>query len=122
MVKERKSIFILLYLGINLFIGSLSFYNNDNKKKANCVMAFGIIYLIYNFIRTLAILFELCLNKEESFNNESLFNNIIRDFENEENDEDIRSEEKKINEEENIDNDNNNQDNIREVEVEQNDD
>ena len=122
MVKERKSIFILLYLGINLFIGSLSFYNNDNKKKANCVMAFGIIYLIYNFIRTLAILFELCLNKEESFNNQSLFNNIIRDFENEENDEDIRSEEKKINEEENIDNDNNNQDNIREVEVEQNDD
>ena len=39
----------------------------------------------------------------------------------EENDEDIRSEEKKINEEENIDNDNNNQDNIREIEVEQND-
>ena len=80
MVKERKSIFILLYLGINLFIGSLSFYNSDNKKKANCVLAFGIIYLIYNFIRTLAIVFELCFNKEEAFNNESLYNNIKRDL------------------------------------------
>ena len=123
MVKERKSIFILLYLGINLFIGSLSFYNSDNKKKANCVMAFGIIYLIYNFIRTLAIVFELCFNKEEAFNNESLYNNIKRDL-NEENEDDIKSEEQKIkNEEENIDNDNNDQDdNVREVEVEQNDD
>ena len=118
MVKERKSIFILLYLGINLFIGSLSFYNSDNKKKANCVLAFGIIYLIYNFIRTLAIVFELCFNKEEAFNNESLYNNIKRDL-NEENEDDIRSEEKKINEEENIDNDNNDRDdNVREVEVE----
>ena len=121
-VKERKSIFILLYLGINLFIGCLSFYNSDNKKKANCVMAFGIIFLIYNFIRTIAVIFELCLNKEEAFNNKNLFDNIKNDFENEENEDDIKSEEKKINEEENIDNDNNNEDNIREVEVEQNDD
>ena len=123
-VKERKSIYILLYLGINLFIGSLSFYNNDNKKKANCVMAFGIIYLIYNFIRTLAILFEMFLKKEEAFNNESLFNNIKSDFENGEDEGDLKSEEKPIkkNDEDNINNDDDQADNVREVEVEQNDD
>ena len=123
-VKERKSIYILLYLGINLFIGSLSFYNNDNKKKANCVMAFGIIYLIYNFIRTLAVLFEMFLKKEEAFNNESLFNNIKSDFENGEDEGDLKSEEKPIkkNDEDNINNDDDQADNVREVEVEQNDD
>ena len=125
-VKERKSIYILLYLGINLFIGSLSFYNNDNKKKANCVMAFGIIYLIYNFIRTLAIVFEICLKKEETFNNASLFNNIKRDFENDGNDGDLNSEnqdiKKNYNDKENINNDDDQDDNVREVEVEQNDD
>jgi hypothetical protein len=123
-VKERKSIYILLYLGINLFIGSLSFYNTDNKKKANCVMAFGIIYLIYNFIRTLAVLFEIFLKKEEAFNNESLFNNIKRDFENGEDDVDLKSEEKPIkkNDEDNINNEDDQADNVREVEVEQNDD
>ena len=123
-VKERKSIYILLYLGINLFIGSLSFYNNDNKKKANCVMAFGIIYLIYNFIRTLAVLFEMFLKKEEAFNNESLFNNIKSDFENGEDEGDLKSEEKPIkkNDEDNINNEDEQADNVREVEVEQNDD
>ena len=123
-VKERKSIYILLYLGINLFIGSLSFYNNDNKKKANCVMAFGIIYLIYNFIRTLAVLFEMFLKKEEAFNNESLFNNIKSDFENGEDEGDLKSEEKPIkkNDEDNINNEDDQADNVREVEVEQNDD
>ena len=125
-IKERKSIYILLYLGINLFIGSLSFYNTDNKKKANCVMAFGIIYLIYNFIRTLAIVFEICLKKEETFNNASLFNNIKRDFENDGNDGDLNSEnqyiKKNYNDKENINNDDDQDDNVREVEVEQNDD
>jgi len=58
-------------------------------------MAFGIIFLIYNFVRTLAVIFELCLNKEEVFNNKNLFINIKNDFENEENEDDIKSEEKK---------------------------
>ena len=125
-VKERKSIYILLYLGINLFIGGLSFYNTDNKKKANCVMAFGIIYLIYNFVRTLAVTFELCLKKEEAFDNDSLFKNIIKDFDNEEVEDDLKSEEKAIKNEEKLDDENNidneQDDNVREVEVEQNDD
>ena len=76
MLKERKSMYSLLYLSFNLFVGSLSFYNFDNKKKANCVMAFGIIYLVYNFIRTLAVVIEICFNKEESFSNKSLLGKI----------------------------------------------
>lgn len=92
-VKERKSYYILLYLGINLFIGSLSFYNSDNKKKANCVMAFGIIYLIYNFVRSLAVIFEICFKKEEAFDNENMKKNIIKDLEEKGEEGDIYSEE-----------------------------
>ena len=139
MVKERKSMFVLLYLGINLFIGGLSFYNSDNKKKANCVMAFGIIYLIFNFFRTLAIIFEICFKKEESFENKTLMDNIKYDLNNEVEEEEINNQEQNNEnnennenegENENNDNNNDNNDNInndeqneadgREVEVEQN--
>ena len=89
-------------------------------------MAFGIIYLIYNFVRTLAVTFELCLKKEEAFDNDSLFKNIIKDFDNEEVEDDLKSEEKAIKNEEKLDDENNidneQDDNVREVEVEQNDD
>ena len=119
MIKERKSIYILLYLLINLFFGSLSFYVRDNKKKANCVMAFGIIYLVYNFVRTLAITFEICFKKEEAFKNQSLMNNIKKDLEDGENEDDNRSEEKSIKKNEE-DNENNGE--VREVEVNQNND
>ena len=138
-IKERKSLYLLLYLGINLFIGSLSFYNSDNKKKANCVMAFGIIYLIYNFVRTLAIIFEFFFKKEEAFDNENLKNNIKDDFNEIGEEGDINSDEgNSQNEEENDNNinnkdyeNNNDDDNInneekkdedgREVQIEQDD-
>ena len=131
-VKERKSYYILFYLGINLFIGSLSFYNNDNKKKANCVMAFGIIYLVYNFVRSLAVIFEICFKKEEAFDNENMKKNIVKDLEEkgeegdiyseenieeknggeDENEEEKKSNEENKNNEENKSNGENNEDNI----------
>ena len=123
--KEIKSFYILIYLGINLFIGSLSFYNTDNKKKANCVMAFGIIYLVYNFVRSLAIIMEICFKKEETFNNQNLIKNIQKDL-NEKEDSDIHSEKESIkksqqeNNDDNIDNENNNKD--KETNAEQHDD
>jgi hypothetical protein len=145
-IKERKSFYILLYLGINSFIGSLSFYNSDNKKKANCVMAFGIIYLVYNFVRSLAVVFEVCFKKEEVFENENLKKNIITDLNekgeegdiyseaninqneegnenieenNEENNEENKEENKEENNEDNINNEPNNdeQNNADEREV-----
>ena len=118
MSKERKSIYILLYLLINLFFGSLSFYVRDNKKKANCVMALGIIYLVYNFVRTLAIIFEICFKKEEAFKNQNLMNNIKTDLEEGPVEDDNKSEEKSIKKNEEEDNENNGE--VREVEVSQN--
>ena len=48
-LELRKAIFIIIYLCFNLFIGCLSFYNVGRKRRANCVMAFGIMFLVYNF-------------------------------------------------------------------------
>ena len=124
-VKERKSLLVLFYLGINLFIGSLSFYNFDNKKKANCVMGFGIIYLVYNFIRSLAIVLEICFKKEETFTNQSLLNNIKDDLEGKEERKDSHDEEQntQIKEDENQNNINNeqNDEDGREVEIKHDD-
>ena len=124
-VKERKSLLVLFYLGINLFIGSLSFYNFDNKKKANCVMGFGIIYLVYNFIRSLAIVLEICFKKEETFTNQSLLNNIKDDLEGKEERKDSDDEEQntQIKEDENLNNINNeqNDEDGREVEIKHDD-
>ena len=142
MVKERKSFYILFYLGFNLFISGLSFYNTDNKKKANCVMGFAIIYLIFNFLRTLAIIIEISFKKEESFDSQALMENIKDDLNKEvEGEVEVEEEDKKSQEQnnqndenegdvENMSNNDNNNDNInneeqndadgREVEVEQN--
>ena len=124
-VKERKSLLVLFYLGINLFIGSLSFYNFDNKKKANCVMGFGIIYLVYNFIRSLAIVLEICFKKEETFTNQSLLNNIKNDLEGKEEkkDSDDEVQNTQIKEDENQNNINNeqNDEDGREVEIKHDD-
>ena len=125
--KERKSIFILLYLGINLFFGCLGFYNSDNKKKANCVMAFSIIYLFYNFIRSITVIIFYCFRKEEYFINRNILDIIGEDLNAQGNETDLRSENEPINNdnEDNINNDDNNINNGsndgdgREVEVEE---
>ena len=88
-------------------------------------MAFGIIYLVYNFVRSLAIIMEICFKKEETFNNQNLIKNIQKDL-NEKEDSDIHSEKESIkksqqeNNDDNIDNENNNKD--KETNAEQHDD
>ena len=136
-IKERKSLGILLYLGINLFFGSLGFYNSDNKKKANCVMAFGILYLIYNFVRSVTAVVVYCFRKEELFKERNICSQIGTDINAMADEDDMRSENLPINKEkdndDNINNDgnssNNNEDNnnnnetnegeVRDVEVEE---
>ena len=111
-ISQRKSIYIIIYLCFNLFFGSLSFYNIGREKRVNCVMGLAILFLIYSFFRTLAIIINLVCNKEESFINEKLLLKIKNVLNNEEIDnEDVASEEKNIKnnkEEENNNNDYNN--------------
>ena len=75
-IEFRKAVHIIIYLCFNLFIGCLSFYNTDLTKKANCVMALGIMFLVYNFFRTIAIIIKITCHKEESFDNKNLFKKI----------------------------------------------
>ena len=75
-IEFRKAVHIIIYLLFNLFIGCLSFYNVNRKKRANCVMAFGIMFLVYNFFRTIAIIVKITCDKEESFDNEILLKKI----------------------------------------------
>ena len=77
-IEFRKAVYIIIYLCFNLFIGCLSFYNVGRKKRANCVMAFGIMFLIYNFFRTIAIIIKITCDKEESFENPNLLNKISK--------------------------------------------
>ena len=73
-------------------------------------MTFGIIYLVYNFLRSLAIIMEICFKKEETFNNRNLIKNILHDLNEKEDISDIHSEKESIkksheeNNEDNIDN------------------
>ena len=54
-IKERKGIIILAYVLINLFFGSMTFFNYNRQKRVDAVMGFGIFYLIYTFFKCLAI-------------------------------------------------------------------
>ena len=110
-IAEKKSICILIYLCFNLFFGSLSFYNVDRKKRVNCVMGFGILFLIYNFFRMLAIVFKKLSEKpsDDKIINEDIKSDLVKPA----NEEDIRSEEQQINKNDN-DNDNDNENNDNE--------
>ena len=119
-IAEKKSICILIYLCFNLFFGSLSFYNVNRKKRVNCVMGFGILFLIYNFFRMLAIVFKKLTEKPNE--DETINENIKKDLVKPDNEEDIKSEEQKINKNENDnDNDNENNDNGNQNEDNDND-
>ena len=110
-IAEKKSICILIYLCFNLFFGSLSFYNVDRKKRVNCVMGFGILFLIYNFFRMLAIVFKK--QSEKPSDEKKINEDIKKDLLKPGNEEDIRSEEQQINKNDN-DNDNDNENNDNE--------
>jgi hypothetical protein len=61
-IPERKGITILIYILSNLFFGSLIFFNDTRKKKADMIMSLGIIYLIYNFFKVTAIVINILIN------------------------------------------------------------
>ena len=54
-LEERKSITLILFFLYNLFFGFLTAFNYTRKKRANSVMGLGIIFLIYNFFKIMAI-------------------------------------------------------------------
>ena len=117
-IEYRKSIYLIIYLGFNLFIGGASFFMVGRKKRANCLMAFGIIFLVYNFVRTMAVIIKYC-HKEENFINEKLsekIKNQLNGEEYEDNKEEGGNEEEKVenngeNEENNNNSNNNNNEN-----------
>ena len=83
-VKERKGIYIISFFLINLFFGSLTLYNDTRKKRVEAVMGLGIIYVIYNFFKMVAICMSL-LSKDSDVSNVSdsaiknnLFNNAYQ--------------------------------------------
>ena len=92
-ISEKKAINILMYLLFNIFFGSLSFYNVGRKKRVNCVMGFGILFLFYNFVRMLAIF--LKKSKDKPSENKNLKGDI-KSYLEKEDDEDVKSEEKKM--------------------------
>ena len=108
-VEYRKSIHIIIYLGFNLFIGGISFYMNGRKKRADCLMSLGIIFLIYNFVRTLAILIKYCSHREPFVLEENLLKNIKAKLgSEEEGDDNEEADRENIKNEKNDGNENNN--------------
>ena len=79
--KERQGIIILAYVLINLFFGSLTFYNYDRKRRVETVMGFGIFYLIYNLFKTIAIILGLSNSDKNLYINNSLIEEIKRKLE-----------------------------------------
>ena len=61
-IKERKGIVIIIFLLFNLFFGSLTFFNYNRKWRVETVMILGIIYLVYNFFKILAIVINILFN------------------------------------------------------------
>ena len=94
-LEERKSIVLIAFFLYNLFFGFLTAYNYTRKKRANCVMGLGIMFLIYNFMRTLAIIGKIIggNNKVDSTLYSKIIDRIRNDLGKGE-DNDIRSEEK----------------------------
>ena len=107
-ISEKKAINILIYLFFNLFFGSLSFYNVGRKKRVNCVMGFGILFLFYNFVRMLAILLK---KTKERIPDIEKIKEGIKIYLEKDDDEEARSEEKNIKKSENEEEIKNNEDN-----------
>ena len=62
-LEERKSITLILFFLYNLFFGFLTAFNYTREKRANSVMGLGIIFLIYNFVRIMAIVCKILSGK-----------------------------------------------------------
>ena len=62
-LEERKSVTLILFFLYNLFFGFLTAFNYTREKRANSVMGLGIIFLIYNFVRIMAIVCKILSGK-----------------------------------------------------------
>ena len=62
-LEERKSVTLILFFLYNLFFGFLTAFNYTREKRANSVMGLGIIFLIYNFVRIIAIVCKILSGK-----------------------------------------------------------
>ena len=98
-IDERKTIVILFFFLFNLFFGSLTFYNYTRRKRVECVMGFGIFYLFYNFFKTIGIVMKI-LGSSDDANDPNKNGRIVDGIKNsigKDDDNDMRSEEKKLN-------------------------
>ena len=98
-IDERKTMVILFFFLFNLFFGSLTFYNYTRRKRVECVMGFGIFYLFYNFFKTIGIVMKI-LGSSDNANDPNKNGRIVDGIKNsigKDDDNDMRSEEKKLN-------------------------
>ena len=95
-MEERKSITLIFFFLYNLFFGFLSVYNYTRRKRANCVMGLGIMFLIYNFIKIMAIIGNILGRKNLDSNSYSKIIDRIKNDLGKGGDNDLRSEEKNL--------------------------
>ena len=95
-IDERKGIVLIIFFLYNLFFGCLAFYNISRRKRAECVMGFGIFYLLYNFFKIIGIIINL-LSKDDAVNSQKSIS-IINSIKNElgKDEDDFRSESRKL--------------------------
>ena len=77
---ERKGIALIIFFLYNLFFGCLTFYNVTRRKRAECIMGFGIFFLLYNFFKIIGIVINI-LNKDDAVGSKS--NETINSIKNE---------------------------------------
>ena len=95
-IDERKGIVLIIFFLYNLFFGCLTFYNVTRRKRAECIMGFGIFYLLYNFFKIIGIIINL-LSKDDAVDpkkNNSIINSIKNELGKDE--DDFRSESRKL--------------------------
>ena len=97
-VEERKCFVLLFFFLFNLLFGSITFFNYTRRKRVECVMAYGIIYLIYNFFKVTGIAINIFGKSDEAVNSsknmqiiDSIKNSIGKGDDN-----DMRSEQKQL--------------------------
>ena len=96
-LEERKSVTLILFFLYNLFFGFLTAFNYTREKRANSVMGLGIIFLIYNFVRIMAIVCKI-LSGKNGIDSTLYAKNVdkIRNDLGKGEDNDLRSEEKSL--------------------------
>ena len=96
-LEERKSVTLILFFLYNLFFGFLTAFNYTREKRANSVVGLVIIFLIYNFVRIMAIVCKI-LSGKNGIDSTLYAKNVdkIRNDLGKGEDNDLRSEEKSL--------------------------